>query len=327
MVNLAALNTAMGALTTSRFVITRPYIMRKCLNNFLSDNNMTYSVESGITWICVLGVHDIDPADYLDSSPAGEVVGAFYLPPPPGAGATGAAAVAPTRTNWNGTGAVPAGTFEDGVNPDEFASLIASRDSAKKWVFDLTACYQVKELNAGNVSNYFSGVPNIKISGRMIVPLLRYTASKYPNLLSDATARGHLSDNVFIKYHTAYASTPRLCKEMMGAATAITNLLFSDADRALVDTADTNYYSSVDADRIPLKVKACCHAYLSAFNRLPDNWYQGDKAKNDYPATLYSQMHSIWKKYKELSTGSEAMAGATDEAALIAAIPSGIRSS
>jgi len=318
MSNFAAIVTAMNNAQATTFAKSRPYVMRKGFNAFLSNNSLSYSLEAGVLWACIIAIHNMDATMYYDSSLPNETEHVRYQPPTPAGGA------APQATTWDGQNAVPAGTFADEVNPEEFAACVASIPNAIRWVMDLTACFQVKELNPGNVANYFAGVPKLRVTGRLLVPLFSYTASRFAQIMTDQNARATLTQNVFITYHTSYASTPKLCEEMLNASTAITSAILSAAQRNAIANAVTNIHDAAACNAIDTKTIACCHAYLAAFGKLPDNWYQGDKAKSAYPATLYAQMRQIWTRYKELTTGGTAVQNATDETTLVNAIPAGI---
>jgi hypothetical protein len=71
---------------------------------------------------------------------------------------------------------------------------------------------------------------------------------------------------------------------------------------------------------ISQQVVLATYAYLSAFNKLPDNWFQGEKARSSLPATRYNQYLAIFKRIKTLAADVAAINEAVNMEALVAAI-------
>lgn len=54
-------------------------------------------------------------------------------------------------------------------------------ENAIKYLYDLIACHQVRELSSSNVSNYFAGINIKQIPGGLITRSLNYLSSKIPS--------------------------------------------------------------------------------------------------------------------------------------------------
>jgi len=290
-------------------------------NRFLHENALNYDAESSVAWLMLEAVATALPAgtdvprvaddqNHLCARAAAAA----------GTGAAGAAAAAV----WDGGAGAPA-ALQEGIPVDAFRSLVADRTKAIFWLLDLTACHQIKPLRAQNISNYFRMNSRVTLNGREIMKVLDYAAISLPNIKDDNTLNVHVATNQFMTYHTAYSSSAGLASEMLDAAPAITHIMFTEATRTAVRNSAAAPHDRNMNLAIPQQVLLATYAYLEAFGKLPDNWFQGMKAFNSLPASKYNQYYAIFRRLKDLSTNTEAIREANTVATLVTLIDPAIQ--
>lgn len=150
--------------------------------------------------------------------------------------------------------------------------------AAVPYLLDLSACHQIRELNAGNLAGYFAGINLHQIVGNLIARSLNYFSSKLPMIMKDAELRSIIPDLIFIKYHTSFASTPQLVKKMFDSVPELTASYVSEETKSLVNIAIENHWDLQAVYKIPLNVVMMTYCFLDVNDALPDNWYQGRRA-------------------------------------------------
>jgi hypothetical protein len=286
---------------------TAQLIASKEFNRFLTVNALAYDAEASVAWLLLEAIATAMP-DNTDVPRVPNDHNALCARQVPAQGA--AAGAAANAAIWNGTGVAPP-ALQEHIPIDAFRALVSDADKAIGWLVDLTACHQVKPLKAMNVSNYFRMTSRVTLNGREILKVLDYAAITLPNIMADAELRGTIADNQFMLYHTAYSSSAGLAQEMLDSAPAITHLFFTQATRNLINNSAANPHDRVANQAIPQQAILATYAYLEAFGKLPDNWFQGEKAKNNLPASRYNQYKAIFKRLKDLSTDTDRIAEAT----------------
>jgi len=307
---LAALGAGVrGGLTpSSQLTASREF------NKFLTENTLAYDSESALAWLMLeacdtaLGPNANVPRVRADQAN----LCARQMAP---AGAAAGAVVAV----WNGAGDAPE-ALQEGIPPLSFVQLVADAPKAIYWLLDLVACHQVKPLKATNVANFFRMNSRVAVNGREIMKVLDYAAVALPRVMDDDALFDLLSENQFMTYHTAYSSSAKLAIEMIDAAPAITSVFFTQATRELVLASAVNSHDREANAAIPQQVLLATYAYLEAFNKLPENWFQGEKAKQALPASKFNIYKAIFRRLRELSANTEAIQAAADVAALVALI-------
>jgi hypothetical protein len=290
-------------------------------NRFLSVNVLAYDAESALAWLMLEACDTAMGADAhvprVDNDQPALCARAQV--------AAGAAAGAQGEI-WTGAAnaAAPAALAE-GIPLNAFRSLVADANKAIYWLLDLAACHQVKPLKATNVSNFFRMSSRIAINGREIMKVLDFAAVTLPNIMGNEQLFALLGQNQFMTYHTAYSSTAKLAQEMIDAAPAVSNAFFSPATRAAVDASAMNPHSRELNAAISQQVVLATYAYLVAFGKLPDNWFQGEKTKQALPASKYNIYLAIYRRLRALSSNTDAINAADTIDALIAVIDPSMR--
>jgi len=301
--NAAGGASSMGQLTAS-----------KDFARFLTVNNLTYTHEAGIAWLMLeatdaaLGANTHVPRVPNDQN-------ALTCAIQPAAGAAPGTAVTYHAPN----GALTQ-VLAEAIPISQFRLLLGDYGKAFHWVLNLAGCHQVKPLKAQNVMNYFRSNSRITITGREVIKVVDYAAVALPSLMNDEAFRDAMEDTQFMTYHTSYSSTAGLAQEMLSSAPAITNLLFSQASRNAIAASKNSLHDAALNALIPPMSILATYAYLQAFQKLPDGWFQGEKAKTTLPATRYAAYFAIFRKLRELSADVAAITNAADMDSLIAAI-------
>jgi len=293
----------------------------KEFNRFLAENALAFDTESSIAWLMLEAVDTAlgDNARVPRVRNDQDVLCA-RSPVAAGAAANAQGAI------WNGLDAGdPPAALMEAIPPLAFRQIRSDSDKAIFWLLDLVACHQVKPLKASNIANFFRMGSRVSINGREILKVLDYAAVALPNVMGDADLMNVLSANQFMTYHTAYSSSAKLAAEMLESAPAITNTMFTAASRLAVTNSSANPQDRGLNGLISQQVLLATYAYLEAFGKLPDNWFQGEKAKQALPASKFNLYKAIFRRLRELSANTDAINGAATVAALIELIDPSIQ--
>jgi len=205
------------------------------------------------------------------------------------------------------------------------ADLATLFNGANVYILDLVSATGVKELKPQGIKNYFLS-RNIKgVDGRSIKPYIEMMANYLPRAINDAVIRAFVTDpgrqNDFVKYHITATSTPALVAKVKGMVAGLIPNMLTAATVTLIDAAVAEPWDKAAADRIPQAVVALTHAALDAFGVLPEDWYQGNKAKDATPPALYAMYKTYFTRFKAIIATSPAVMAATTIAELQAALP------
>lgn len=289
-------------------------------NKFLQENNLAYDSESSIAWLMVeacdtaMGANSNYPRVSNDEAH-------LCARRTPAAPAAGAAAGAPPAQgalfNLDAGGNHP---LMMGIPPAAFRLLVQDAGKALFWLLDLVACHQVKPLNAGNIRNYFRAGSRVNVTGREIMKVIDFAAVTLGRVMDTPALVAMLDDSKFMDYHTSYSSSGKLAEEMISCAPALTHALFTDETRAAITTSANNPSSRENNEAIPEQALLATHAYLSAFGKLPEGWFQGERARSSLPASKYNVYLALFRRLRVLSSNVDALEAATDIAGLIASV-------
>jgi len=295
------------------------FVFARDFSRFLEVNNMTYDTEAGAAWL-MLDAIDRAEANVVPHVPNDREDLTCALQPE--AGSAGAAANAVTYLAAN---TAADRVLAQGIPRAAFTSLLADRQKALFWLLNLTACHQVKPMRAQNIANWFRMTSRVTISGRTVLRVLDFGAVTLPNIMTNDQLRGLLSTNKFMEYHTAFSSTAQLAQEMLEVCPQVTNHIFSEASRAAVRLSFADKTNAVLNTNISQQVVLATYAYLSVFNKLPDGWFQGEKALASLPANRYQLYVAIFKRVKTLTVASEELTEAETIEGLVAALGAGLQ--
>lgn len=181
---------------------------------------------------------------------------------------------------------------------------------ARRWLLDLTACWQVRPLKAANVQGYFQSMNGTTVRGAEIVPFFNAVKNSMDTIMENDQYRALLSKNKFMKYHTSSSSTAGLVKRAVQACRSF--IAISPVTAASVNSALSRYWDLNEADKIPRNLVAFAHAYLSAAKSLPENWYQGNAARDEIGDGLYLKWRETAKRWIELTQNLDAIREAKD---------------
>nr|UNI74148.1 MAG: hypothetical protein [brine shrimp yue-like virus 2]UNI74150.1 MAG: hypothetical protein [brine shrimp yue-like virus 2]UNI74152.1 MAG: hypothetical protein [brine shrimp yue-like virus 2] len=202
-----------------------------------------------------------------------------------------------------------------------FKKFLVATEPARGWLIDLTACHQIKPLDAANIEHFFAGLNGTKVSANFILLIIRVAAGHLPKVMENPYLRDLVVDSDFIEYHTSAASTAKLAEKVMGELGLIRRLFISDRERDIVLEAVEDRWSISAQNAIPMEVRGVTRAYLDALNLLPDNWYQGFKILNAIPLMRYRSWVSFFKKYAAFSSSTSMIDSARDMKQLLEGVP------
>jgi len=290
-------------------------------NRFLAVNTLAYDAESSITWLLLEACDTALGEDGEVPRVLGDQDAMCARAPVPAGAAAGAEGVI-----WNGVIApgMPA-TLQEGIPPVAFSQLADDADKAIYWLLDLVACHQVKPLKAANVANFFRMNSRIAINGREVMKVIDFAAVTLPNVMENAELFALLGENQFMVYHTAYSSSAKLAAEMMDAAPALANVFWSAATITAVTASAATLHDRALNMAIPQQVLLATYAYLEAFGKLPENWFQGEKARQSLPASKFNVYKAMFRRLREITANTDAIGAAQDVAALVALVDASMR--
>lgn len=308
---LAALNAANRGGLTPNAQLTAS----KEFNRFLTHNALAFDAESSIAWLMTEAVdtalgEDADIPRVMDDED--ELCARCVAV----AGADGVL--------YDPAGAENQ-VIEQGIPSAAFNLLLDDAGKALYWLLDLTACHQVKPLNARNIANYFRANSRVNISGREILKVVDFAAITIERIMGNEQYVALLEDSKFMTYHTSYSSSAKLAVEMIDSAPGVTHVFFSAATRAAIAASAADPSNRALNEAIPEQVILATHAYLSAFGKLPENWFQGDRAKTSLPASKYNVYLAVFRRLRTLSANTEAIEAAGTAAALVGLIGADMR--
>lgn len=191
--------------------------------------------------------------------------------------------------------------------------------SAKQWLLDLTACYQVRALTAQNVQGYFMSMNGTYVRGASVIPILETSKNQIMNIVGDDVLRAQLTRNKFMEYHTAFSSTPGLVTRAAEDLKEV--IVVSDETQDKVEFALNHYWDSTAVDNIPQSLVAVTHAYLSVMRSLPEGWVQGEKAKTNTGILVYRRWLSLITRWAEIVRNTEGIDRAANMDELVASVP------
>jgi len=296
-------------------------------NRFLRTNALAFDSETSIAWLMLEAVDTALGADANVPRVPNDQAALCARRVAPNNVAAAAAAAAPAA-NEGALFDPESGddqALQEGIPVGAFRSLLADADKAIYWLLDLAACHQVKPLKAINIANFFRMSSRVTINGREILKVIDYAAVTLPNIMGNDELSELLTENQFMTYHTAYSSSAKLAVEMIESAPALTHLFFTGDTRAAVAASANDPSSRVLNAAIPAQVLLATYAYLVAFGKLPDNWFQGEKAKTSLPANKYNVYLAVFRRLRALSADTDAINNANDVASLIQAIGNDMR--
>lgn len=105
----------------------------------------------------------------------------------------------------------------------------------------------------------------------------------------------------FLKYHTAASSTPSLVMKAFEDLGQLGQSVFTTDGIAAARDAQAHLHDLALSNLIPLRDITMAHAYLSAVEVLPNNWYQGKKAVDSQPPSMYRAWKVFFTKYSALA--------------------------
>lgn len=298
---------ATGGLTpVAPFVFSRDYA------TFLSANNLTFDLESGATWLLCDAVNRVNPGvlPAVTGSPNNLSCSLVAA-----AGTDAAAAV-----SYLADTTPEDRQLREGIPRAAFRNLVADRHKALHWLLDLAACVQVKPLQARNMANYFQMNSRAMISGRLVVRIINFAAIAIERISENNDLKALLTNGKFMEYHTAFSSSANLAAEMLEVCPPVTNHIFSAGSRAAVANSKADATSSTLNALISQQILLATHAYLTVFQKLPEAWYQGEKAVASLPANRYAMYKAVFKSIKRITVDSEAIDSAASIDALIEAL-------
>lgn len=302
------------------------------ISNHLEDMIRPWNVEKNPTGAVLMGI--LARATYLPghtfivgaantgaNSVAAAARAVYWSRPTPAA--AGAAAGGGT-TIWS---SLATGTIPEDMDGMWFRDVATAFRLAPQWMIDLIGCHQVRALTANNISGYFQAQNRSNVDGRTIEPILDPMMNVFPKMVETDAWRARLSNNTWIGYHTAFSSTGNLCSRMLDGLGAVGNTMFSPGTITAIRASNADPWNATLNQAIPQVAIGAAHAFHKVYKTLPDKWYQGDRAKDALPPVRYSAMFNIFEKLKGFaeSTGPTTVGGATDEAQLVARIPTDLR--
>jgi len=191
-------------------------------------------------------------------------------------------------------------------------ALETEENIVDRWLMKLSLSQCTKDLKPANISNFFASTGNIKVNGKPFVNLIKYAAIVLKAYLEEPALRQNLTNDQFTVYHTTSASSGQLCKKAVTYMGAEAHHFFSQSEVAAIDAAYTEPWNMRAARLIPQRALVHTYAILEANGNRPADWYQGNRAHQEYSAPMYNVALKIAKQYVKLMSRSDAIDGSKD---------------
>jgi hypothetical protein len=189
-----------------------------------------------------------------------------------------------------------------------------ARESGRRHLLNLISCHQVKQPKDANIASYFMSYNSTKVKGGPIRSILDVVMNMLPRVAGHDTLWELVEKNTFVRYHTAYASTPGLIRR---ALNDIGHIIQVQAELlTALATAEEEWWDANRVRALPVSLIAFTRAYLDAARQLPADWYQGNKAKDAISAATYAKWVRVCRKFLDLRAASEGIDAAGTEEAL-----------
>lgn len=177
----------------------------------------------------------------------------------------------------------------------------------------IACCHSVKPLKVKNVTNRLIQKSSSYDSATVhSITTLLSTGTSTRVILEDVLM--HRDTDPWIKFHTTAVSTPGV---VMKLAEDFRNLgIISDRIFMDIEGASRNSHDRSMSDKIPQGVIGITVAFLTSCNRLPDNWYQGIKARDEMSPATWKIAVALGKSYFRLTADTSDIDTAVDLAEL-----------
>jgi hypothetical protein len=186
---------------------------------------------------------------------------------------------------------------------------------------ELIMCHQVSKLDRDNLDNYFASKDNSSIKSRIILQMLDGGQQIIPRLVTQPGSSALISSAPFLKYHTSASSTPTLIMKSYDDLGTLGDAVFTAAGISAARIARTSLHDLNLSKQIPDRDIAMAHAYLDAVGVLPNNWYQGKRAVDGQPPSVYKSWKVFFTKYTDLTADTDVILRQNDTAILATKMP------
>lgn len=243
-------------------------------------------------------------------------------PPAPAAGAPAPAVVVQVPIPG---GAYPANSVDLVITSAVFTQLTNNYQVALPILFELVAADQVSKLASRNVNGLLASYgydATTLAMGDAIIPHLRYWSAKMPDVMQSATFKARIPNKLWLKYHTAAASSHELVGHFLSGTAG---LMIPCANTTnLVNLAKAAPWDMQAQNNIPGRLVGLTSIYLRAVGMYPANkWYQGEKAELLLSPVERRYYESVFKKWMDLKTDSANINNAASLVALVGLVGAG----
>ena len=208
---------------------------------------------------------------------------------------------------------------------DAFTSAISYVLGAKFWAAGLILCQQVKPLKVKHVKSFFLERKNSVAPASSILSITRAAAFACPSVVNDPVSIAALPASRFITYHSSYSSAGVIMKEVVAYLGVWAPIVFSAPSLALMDAAYQAQSSMAASIAIPSRALVIGRAYASALKKDFGDWYQGERAQSECPASFYNTYKALFLRMEELSSVAVHMPGATSIGVAFAVVPAAFK--
>jgi hypothetical protein len=198
------------------------------------------------------------------------------------------------------------GNLQFTADNDTFMVLTSccNDDNARSNALNLYAQAKATEIKAEHVKSYFASLGMPSVGYKKIAEFLKDSAFFVPDIRTIPLFRNVRHDNKVMGYRLGRFSWPTLyqkCKGDIGP--------FMD-DHSAYDNASCE--NQADADLMSPPDMLIMHAYLKATDGLPDDWWQGNRIKDESSPAQYKFYLKLFKKYLDLKFAASEIDSITD---------------
>jgi len=222
---------------------------------------------------------------------------------------------AAARINAGLTAGAAADAEATRANNELLALVRLNRPAAIGWFFDLLMASKKKALTNENVSGYFLSISVADVNPGPIASFFNMIRGYFTDRITNAVYRDSASESKWMTYRmTRYSAGPAMVK-------IIPDLLqiraISEATAVAIRAANAAPWDMALANAIPDASKGIAYIYYEAAGIELDDWVQGRKAADEFPAAVSKAYRTIFRKYFAIKVNMAGVEAAADMAALI----------
>lgn len=196
-------------------------------------------------------------------------------------------------------------------NAANIRAILANKPSVPNWMINLISAAKKKPLEDGNVEGFFAMLGHTGTKASAVARLINQITPFFPDSIGDDAFRALLAPGIWTTYRNTRVSSGGIILKLLPDFRNLGITAIGDANETFITASANAPWDAVISLLILDKFKAYACIFLTAAGTPIDNWYQGNKARDDMPAARVRGATAIFKKYLEVKNNTQAIDGIT----------------